>query len=207
MCVCCCSMCPSVKTFFTWQNILVYSWTDPGRRTAFASPLKKNKSCTCKCREVKKEKREPLISVLFACVELFRKRPLSWNNDAAIHQSVRLPVARASCVTAAKWVYAHDNHTHGQLVKFDNPFTTEESMLIYTTLYSKYMTVCVFLRRSKTTLFSYSNHSFESDLLNELAEPLYNVLFQGLTLSTDYKLTKYINLNVKSLKQRSFFLS
>ncbi len=35
--------------------------------------------------------------------------------------------------------------THGQLVEFDNPFTTEESRLIYTTLYSKCMTVCVCL--------------------------------------------------------------
>lgn len=88
------------------------------------------------------EKREPLISVLFACVELFRKRPLSWNNDAAIHQSVRLPVARASCVTAAKWVYAHDNHTHGQLIEFDT-LSQRKSQCWFIQLYTANIWLCV----------------------------------------------------------------
>lgn len=65
-----------------------YSRSDPGRRTAFASPLKKNKSLHCTHANVDTVrpillKREPLISyALFASVQLLHKRPLSRNYDA-----------------------------------------------------------------------------------------------------------------------------
>lgn len=67
----------------TFVYLAKYSRSDPGRRTAFASPLKKTRSFQCTYANVdtvrtELQKREQLISyALFDSVQLFNKQSLS----------------------------------------------------------------------------------------------------------------------------------
>lgn len=181
--------------FFTWPNILVYSWTDPGRRTAFASPLKKNSSFQCTHANVDAvrseiEKREPLISyALFGCFTDGRCETMT-----QLFFNAYLLLVTVAKMSLCLW---HKITTYGQLDDFNKPFTPEEE--VKADLYSFMQHICeisvwVCFGRSWSTLFSYVQNGSAVLLnqplnrifrMNELVEPLHEGLTSQIRLQID----------------------
>lgn len=147
------------KTFFylTKYSRLLLDWPRTAHSICVTSEEKQAVRMQMSRSEI--EKREPLISCFIGLCSATSQTAAVMKLRRSYYQKDFMPIIT----------------THGQLVEFDNPFTTEESRLIYTTLYSKFMSVSVCLWWSKTTLFSYrfccaistsKNRSLESDLLN-----------------------------------------